>query len=215
MNAVLTSTLSLLLLASPAHADGHFMKLALEKKDLWATFTTTRGDVVVHLLSKEAPKTVANFVGLAEGEKAATDDKGVTSQKRFYDNTIFHRIIAGFMVQGGDPTGTGHGNPGFTFEDELQSGRAFDKVGLLAMANRGPATNGSQFFITVSTPGHLNGKHTIFGEVVAGYDVIDAISKVGVGQNSRPLQEVRLLKITIAEKAPTPKLTVPPKKAKK
>ncbi len=202
MNAVLTSTLGLLLFAGTANADGHFMKLALDKKELWATLSTSQGDVVVHLLSKEAPNTVANFVGLAEGEKEAADDKGVTSKKRLYDNTVFHRVIAGFMIQGGDPTGTGRGNPGFTFGDEFQSGHAFDKVGLLAMANRGPATNGSQFFITVSTPTHLNGKHTIFGEVVSGYDVVDAISKVGVGMNSRPLTEVKLLKVTIAEKAP-------------
>ena len=213
MKAALTSTLSLLLLASAAHADGRFMKLAQDKKDLWATLTTSQGDVVVHLFSKDAPKTVANFVGLAESEKEATDDKSVTSKKRLYDNTIFHRIIEGFMIQGGDPTGTGHGSPGFTFEDEFATGRKFDRVGLLAMANRGPATNGSQFFITVSTPTHLNGKHTIFGEVVSGYDVVEAISKVSVGMGSRPLQEVKLLKVVISEKQP--RLAAPAKKEKK
>ncbi len=213
MKAALPSTLCLLLFASTVHADGRFMKLAQDKRDLWATLTTSQGDVVVHLFSKDAPKTVANFVGLAEGEKEATDDKGVTTKKRLYDSTVFHRIIEGFMIQGGDPTGTGHGSPGFTFEDEFASGRKFDRVGLLAMANRGPATNGSQFFITVSTPTHLNGKHTIFGEVVSGYDVVDAISKVSVGMGSRPLQEVKLIKVVISDKQP--KLAAPMKKEKK
>ncbi len=213
MTAVLT--LGLLLAAAPAApsganansaaapGDGPFTKLALDKKDLWATISTSMGDVVVRLLTKEAPKTVANFVGLAEGEKEFTDEAtGAKVKRRMFDNTVFHRVIAGFMVQGGDPTGTGHGNPGYTFEDEFQSGRKFDKVGLLAMANRGPNTNGSQFFITVSLPAHLNGKHTIFGEVISGYDVVSAISVVKTGYANRPLEDVKVLKVTITDKAP-------------
>ncbi len=201
MNAALISTLGLMLMAG-APDSGRFTKLALDKRDLWATFNTSAGDVVVRLLSKEAPKTVANFVGLAEAERASEDEKGVTERRRYYDNTAFHRVIADFMVQGGDPSGTGHGSPGYTFEDEFESGHKFDKVGLLAMANRGPATNGGQFFITVSTPAHLNGKHTIFGEVISGYDVVKAISITPVGKGSRPVSDVKVLKVTISEKAP-------------
>jgi peptidyl-prolyl cis-trans isomerase A (cyclophilin A) len=126
-----------------------------------ATFETNKGTIVVKLFSKEAPKTVANFVGLAAGEKEWTDPKDNKKKKvPLYNGTEFHRVIPNFMIQGGDPEGTGRGQPGFTIEDEFQSGRKFDKKGLLAMANRGPNTNGSQFFITTSTPTHLNGKHT-------------------------------------------------------
>src|SRR6476659_8497260 len=127
-----------------------------------ATLHTNHGPIEIELHDAEAPKTVANFTKLA-GEG-------------FYDGLVFHRIITDFMIQGGDPTGTGSGGPGYSFEDEFKSGRGFDKVGLPAMANRGPATTGSQFFITTSTPTYLNGKHTIFGEVVAGYNVVDEIS---------------------------------------
>jgi len=204
MNAVLTSTLGLLMLATSAHADGRFMKLAHDKKDLWATIATSKGEVVVRLLSKEAPIAVANFVGLAEGEKEFKDEQGNPVRRRLYDNTVFHRVMADFMIQGGDPTGTGHGNPGYVFEDEFSSGRLFSKPGLLAMANRGPKTNGSQFFITVSKPSHLNGKHTIFGEVISGYDVVTAISTVKTGRYDRPVEEVKISSVTISDKAPKP-----------
>jgi peptidyl-prolyl cis-trans isomerase B (cyclophilin B) len=131
-------------------------------KSYTATMETSAGTLVLDLFAADAPMTVNNFVFLA--------------REGFYDGTTFHRVIPDFMAQGGDPTGTGSGGPGYSFEDEFKSGRGFDKVGLLAMANRGPATNGSQFFITTSTPTYLNGKHTIFGEVIAGYDVAVTIS---------------------------------------
>jgi peptidyl-prolyl cis-trans isomerase A (cyclophilin A) len=152
-------------------------------KDLHATFKTSMGDIVVKLLPKEAPKTVENFVGLATGEKEWTDPRtGKKTNARLYDGTIFHRVIADFMIQGGDPLGQGIGGPGYKFEDEFKSGLRFDKPGLLAMANAGPNTNGSQFFITeVATP-HLNNRHTIFGEVVKGFDLVPKIARAGNGK---------------------------------
>ncbi len=168
----------------------------------FATLKTNMGSVTVKLYPQDAPKTVKNFVGLATGEKEwrnpATGEtkKGVS----LYAGTIFHRVIPGFMIQGGDPLGTGTGDPGYRFEDEVQSGRTFDRVGLLAMANAGPGTNGSQFFITTSTPTYLNGKHTIFGEVIKGYEVVEAISKVPRGQADRPVQPVVIENITVSDK---------------
>jgi peptidyl-prolyl cis-trans isomerase A (cyclophilin A) len=151
--------------------------------DLYATFKTSMGDIVVKLLSKDAPKTVENFVGLATGEKEWTDPRtGKKTNARLYDGTLFHRVIADFMIQGGDPLGQGIGGPGYKFEDEFKSGRRFEKPGLLAMANAGPNTNGSQFFITeVPTP-HLNNRHTIFGEVVKGFDLVPKIARAGNGK---------------------------------
>ncbi len=196
--------LPLVLLSLPAFADGKFMKEAAEGKDLWATMQTTKGTIVLHLFSKDAPKTVANFVGLATGEKEWTDPTSGQKQtnKPLYDGTIFHRVIPNFMIQGGDPTGTGRGDPGYRFEDEFQSGRSFEKKGLLAMANAGPNTNGSQFFITTSTPQHLNGKHTIFGEVISGYDVVEAIGNADRGPRDRPNTDIKIVKLTITDKAP-------------
>jgi peptidyl-prolyl cis-trans isomerase A (cyclophilin A) len=195
MNAL---TLALTLMSSAAaFADGKFMKLASEGKDLWATFNTSEGTYVVRLFAKDAPKTVANFVGLATGEKEWKGGKGA-----LYPNTICHRIIPGFMIQCGDPTGTGRGDPGYRFEDEFQSGRKFDKPGLLAMANAGPNTNGSQFFVTVSTPSHLTNRHTIFGEVVSGYDVVEKTSKVQTGPGDKPVKDVVIKSIEISDKAP-------------
>jgi peptidyl-prolyl cis-trans isomerase A (cyclophilin A) len=180
-----------------------WMARAEAGKDIWATLKTSQGTIVVKLFSKEAPKTVANFVGLASGEKEWTDPRDNQKKKTpLYDGTEFHRVIPDFMIQGGDPAGTGRGQPGFTFEDEFQSGRKFDKKGLLAMANRGPNTNGSQFFITVSTPHHLDGKHTIFGEVVSGYPVVEAISKVKTLPGNRPADPVVLQSVTLSEKVP-------------
>jgi peptidyl-prolyl cis-trans isomerase A (cyclophilin A) len=172
-------------------------------KDLWATLKTSKGTIVVKLFSKDAPKTVANFVGLATGEKEWIDPRD-NQRKRtpLYDGTEFHRVIPDFMIQGGDPTGTGRGSPGFTFGDEFQSGRKFDKKGILAMANRGPETNGSQFFITTSTPHHLDGKHTIFGEVISGYPVVEAISQVKTMMGSRPADPVNLVSVTVSDKPP-------------
>ena len=185
---------------------GKWMARAQAGKDIWATLQTSKGTIVVKLFSKQAPKTVANFVGLAAGEKEWTDPRDNQKKKTpLYNGTEFHRVIPNFMIQGGDPTGTGRGQPGFTFEDEFQSGRKFDKKGLLAMANRGPNTNGSQFFITTSTPTHLDGKHTIFGEVVSGYPVVEAIAQVKTMSGNRPVEPVVLQSVTLSEKAPPTK----------
>jgi peptidyl-prolyl cis-trans isomerase A (cyclophilin A) len=188
-----------LLLAGAAYAgpaQGKFTLRALEGQDLYATITTPHGDIVIRFFPKDAPKTVANFVGLAAGEKEFVDPATQKPTKRpFYDGLTFHRIIDGFMIQGGDPEGTGRGGPGYTFEDEFKSGRAFDKPGLLAMANRGPNTNGSQFFITTSTPSHLNNRHTIFGEVISGYEVVETIGRMSG-------QKVAITKVVVSEKAP-------------
>jgi peptidyl-prolyl cis-trans isomerase A (cyclophilin A) len=150
--------------------------------DLYAVFQTSEGNIVVKLFEKDAPKTVANFVGLATGKKEWRDPRsGQKSNAPLYDGTLFHRVIPQFMIQGGDPLGTGTGDPGYRFEDEFQSGRRFDKPGLLAMANAGPNTNGSQFFITeVPTP-HLNNRHTIFGEAVKGGELVPRIARKGNG----------------------------------
>jgi peptidyl-prolyl cis-trans isomerase A (cyclophilin A) len=188
---------------TPLAAGGPWMSKAEAGKDLWATFKTSKGLIVVKLFSKDAPKTVANFVGLATGEKEWVDPRDNQRKKTpLYDGSEFHRVIPNFMIQGGDPTGTGRGQPGFTFEDELRSGRKFDKKGTLAMANRGPDTNGSQFFITTSTPHHLDGKHTIFGEVVSGYPVVEAISEVKTMMGNRPVDPVTLISVTVSDKAP-------------
>jgi peptidyl-prolyl cis-trans isomerase A (cyclophilin A) len=149
--------------------------------DLYATFKTSLGDIVVQLFPKDAPLTVENFVGLATGEKEWTDpktEKKVTGRP-LYDNTVFHRVIPDFMIQGGDPLGRGTGGPGFKFKDEFQSGRSFDKPGILAMANSGPNTNGSQFFITEVLTRWLDNKHTIFGEVVSGFELVGKIVEAG------------------------------------
>jgi peptidyl-prolyl cis-trans isomerase A (cyclophilin A) len=161
--------------------------------DLYAIFQTSRGNIVVKLFEKEAPKTVANFVGLAKGSQEWIDPRtGQKSKAKLYDGTSFHRVIPQFMIQGGDPLGTGTGGPGYRFEDEFQSGRKFDRPGLLAMANAGPNTNGSQFFITeVPTP-HLNNRHTIFGEVVKGQDLVPQIARAGNAQTK--LDHVEILR---------------------
>ena len=166
--------------------------------DLYAIFQTSRGNIVVKLHEKEAPKTIANFVGLATGKQEWVDPRtGQKSKARLYDGTSFHRVIPQFMIQGGDPLGTGTGGPGYKFEDEFQGGRKFDKPGLLAMANAGPNTNGSQFFITeVPTP-HLNNRHTIFGEVVKGFELVPQIARAG--NATTQLQKVE---ITRSDKAP-------------
>jgi peptidyl-prolyl cis-trans isomerase A (cyclophilin A) len=166
-----------------------------------AIIHTSLGDIVVNLFGNHAPKTVKNFVGLATGEQAWThpetgEDK---TGKPLYDGTIFHRCIKDFMVQGGDPLGRGTGGPGYRFEDEFGSGRKFDKPGLLAMANAGPNTNGSQFFITVAATSWLNNKHTIFGEVVSGYEIVQRVAnEIPKGSNDKPKTDVKINKLTIA-----------------
>jgi peptidyl-prolyl cis-trans isomerase A (cyclophilin A) len=158
------------------------------------------GSIRVRLIADHAPKTVENFIGLATGSKSwRHPGDGKERTEPLYDGTIFHRVIPGFMIQGGDPLGTGTGGPGYKFEDETASGPSFDKPGLLAMANAGPNTNGSQFFITqVPTP-HLNGNHTIFGEVVEGRDVIDKIVAEPRGAGDRPKNDIVLERVEIGE----------------
>lgn|SRR5690348_11548187 len=154
---------------------------------LYATFETSQGDIVCRLFEKEAPKTVANFVGLADGTKEFTDAKTSQKAKRpFYDNLAFHRVIPKFMIQGGCPLSTGTGGPGYKFEDEFHSSLRHDKPGKLSMANSGPNTNGSQFFITVAATPWLDNRHTIFGEVIEGQDVANAISNVNRDSSDRP-----------------------------
>jgi len=165
----------------------------------FATLKTTIGDIRVKLMPETAPKTVENFVGLATGKKEWKDPRsGEKKSEPLYDGTIFHRVIKDFMIQGGDPLGTGTGGPGYQFEDETKGGPSFDKPGLLAMANAGPNTNGSQFFITeVATP-WLTGKHTIFGEVVDGFDVVQKIAKSKT-RNDRPDPPVTLDTVEISD----------------
>jgi len=165
---------------------------------LTATLRTNRGPVVVRLYPDQAPKTVRNFVELAEGTKEWTDPKTrQTSNDRLYDGTIFHRVIPDFMIQGGDPLGTGTGGPGYRFGDEFHPDLSFDRPYLLAMANAGPGTNGSQFFITTVPTPWLNGKHTIFGEVIEGSGVVDEISRVQTSRGDRPVSDVVLESVEI------------------
>ena len=163
-----------------------------------ATLVTTQGTVTVRLFPDYAPKTVRNFVELAEGGREWIDPRtGARSKGKLYDGTIFHRVIAGFMIQGGDPLGQGTGGPGYEFDDEIHPDKRFDKPYLLAMANAGPGTNGSQFFITTVPTPWLNGKHTIFGEVISGADVVENISRVQTVPGDKPVQDVVLQSVTI------------------
>ncbi len=165
-----------------------------------ATLHTNHGDILINLFKDQAPKTVANFVGLAEGTKEYTDpESGRATTGNFYDGVTFHRVISGFMIQGGDPLGTGTGGPGYTFADEIHPELQFNRPYLLAMANAGPGTNGSQFFITVGPTPHLNRKHTIFGEVAdqASRDTVEAIAGVRTGRNDRPVEPVVISSVDI------------------
>ncbi len=166
-----------------------------------ATFVTNRGSFTVQLMPDHAPNTVANFIGLATGTKEwKNPGDGQTTSESLYAGTVFHRVIDGFMIQGGDPEGTGMGGPGYRFDDECPpDGPSFDRPGLLAMANAGPGTNGSQFFVTVAPAVWLTGKHTIFGEVTEGYDVVEAIGKVPTGNMDRPAEDVVLERVEITE----------------
>lgn len=168
---------------------------------LYAVLETSRGEIEIRLFQDEAPKTVENFVGLAKGEKGRTDAEAKPSANRpFYDGTLFHRVIPEFMIQGGDPTGTGSGGPGYSFADELHPGRGFSKPGMVAMANTGPDSNGSQFFITLSPTPWLDNRHTIFGEVVRGMEVAAAIAASPRGDADRPIQDQILKKVRIEER---------------
>ena len=165
----------------------------------YAIFSTSEGDIVCRLFEKDAPKTVQNFTDLAEGKREWTHPTtGKKSKDRLYDGTIFHRVIPGFMIQGGDPAGTGFGGPGYQFEDETRgSAHKFDKAGKLAMANAGPNTNGSQFFITLAPTTWLTGKHTIFGEVLQGQDVAEKIVNVPRNRQDKPNQDVVVKSVAI------------------
>ena len=156
--------------------------------ETYAVFDTTEGSFKVKLYADKAPRTVENFVSLAEGTKTGNP---------FYNGTIFHRVIPGFMIQGGDPTGTGRGGPGYKFEDEFHPSLKHDKHGYLSMANAGPNTNGSQFFVTVAPTPWLDNRHSIFGEVTEGYDVVEKISKVARSREDRPLEEVKINSVKI------------------
>jgi peptidyl-prolyl cis-trans isomerase A (cyclophilin A) len=167
-----------------------------------ATLHTNHGDIIVELFPNHAPKTVANFVELASGKREWVDPRtGEKSSANLYDGTVFHRVISGFMIQGGDPLGTGTGGPGYRFADEFHPELNFDRPYLLAMANSGPGTNGSQFFITVAPTTWLNRKHSIFGEVIdaASQAVVDKIATTKTGSGDRPVQAVVIESVTITE----------------
>ena len=165
----------------------------------YAVFNTSEGQIVARLFEKDAPKTVANFVELAEGKREWTHPVGNKKSKdKLYDGTIFHRVIPDFMIQGGDPAGNGMGGPGYRFEDETKgSPHKFNVPGKLAMANAGPNTNGSQFFITVAATDWLTGKHTIFGEVVEGQNVVEKISRVARNSQDKPNKPVVIESLVI------------------
>jgi peptidyl-prolyl cis-trans isomerase A (cyclophilin A) len=167
-----------------------------------ATLHTNHGDIVLNLFGDQAPKTVDNFVGLASGTKEYTDpETGAKTTGKFYDGLTFHRIMDGFMIQGGCPLGTGTGGPGYKFADEFHPELMFSKPYLLAMANAGPGTNGSQFFITLGPTPHLNRRHTIFGEVAdqSSRDVVDEIGHVRTGFNDKPTKPVVIESVDISE----------------
>ncbi len=173
----------------------------MTNKTATATLHTNRGDIVIELFGNHAPATVANFVGLADGSKEySTENASGEKSGPFYDGAVFHRVIDGFMIQGGDPTGTGRGGPGYMFADEFHPELRFDRPYLLAMANAGPGTNGSQFFITVGPTPHLNNRHTIFGEVVdaESQKVVDAIASTATDRMDRPVDPVMIESVTIA-----------------
>jgi peptidyl-prolyl cis-trans isomerase A (cyclophilin A) len=163
-----------------------------------ATFDTSAGTFKVRLFDDQAPKTVANFVGLATGSKEWTDPAtGKPASRPFYDGLIFHRVIDGFMLQGGCPEGSGRGGPGYKFADEFGPGLKHDRPGLLSMANAGPNTNGSQFFVTLVPTPWLDNRHAIFGEVVDGMDVVNAIGKTPTGPQDRPVKDITINKVTV------------------
>ncbi len=172
---------------------------------LTATLQTSEGTIVLRLFPDHAPKTVSNFVELAEGGREWTDPQTRrNTTDKLYDGTVFHRVIPNFMIQGGDPLGTGTGGPGYKFGDEFHPDLSFDRPYLLAMANAGPGTNGSQFFITTVPTPWLNRKHTIFGEVIEGADVVDRISQVKTQGSDRPVTDVVLESITVTRSDDTP-----------
>ena len=169
---------------------------------LYAHFTTSEGNFTARLFDAETPNTVANFAGLAEGSKEWTDPRsGRKVKERYFDGTVFHRIIEGFMIQGGDPLGQGTGGPGYTFADEFSPKLRHAKAGILSMANRGPNTNGGQFFITLAATPWLDDKHTVFGEVVEGMDVVKKIGSTATSKpGDRPVTPITIESLTIEKK---------------
>ena len=168
---------------------------------VYAEFVTSEGNFTIRLFDQEVPNTVANFVGLAEGTKEWTDPR--TNQKvkqPYYDGIIFHRVIDGFMIQGGDPLGQGYGGPGYKFADEFHPSLRHSKPGILSMANAGPNTNGGQFFITLGPTPHLDNKHSVFGEVESGMDVVRKIGSTRVGPRDRPVKDVVIQTVKIERK---------------
>ena len=165
---------------------------------VYAEFITSEGNFTVRLFDEEAPNTVANFVGLAEGTREWTDPR--TNRKvtaPYYDGGVFHRVIDGFMIQGGDPLGQGIGGPGYTFGDEFHPGLRHNRAGILSMANRGPNTNGGQFFITLGPTPHLDDRHSIFGEVTEGMDVVRRIGSTKTGDRDRPVKDIVIQTVKI------------------
>ena len=169
--------------------------------ELTATLHTTEGDIEVELYDERAPRTVENFVGLATGDQPWTDPEtgDEVEGEPLYDDVLFHRIIDGFMIQGGDPTGTGRGGPGYQFDDEFHDELTHDGPGVLSMANSGPNTNGSQFFITLDAQPHLDGRHAVFGKVTDGMDVVRDIGNADTDANDRPAEDILLESVTVHE----------------
>lgn len=184
--------------ASSKEAAVSTQTITKETKRMNAVIETSQGNITIELFPDQAPVTVANFVGLAEGTKEFRDAKtGEKVRRKFYDGLTFHRVIPDFMIQGGCPIGRGTGGPGYSFEDEIVPSLKFDKPGRLAMANSGPNTNGSQFFITEAATPWLNGNHTIFGQVISGMDVVKKIARTEVDFSDNPVNPVVIKRITI------------------
>jgi peptidyl-prolyl cis-trans isomerase A (cyclophilin A) len=187
--------------ADSVKADKKEEKAKPKGKQMIAVMETSMGTFKVKLFNEESPKTVENFVGLAEGTTEWTDPKsGKKEKKPMYNGTIFHRVIPNFMLQGGDPAGNGTGGPGFKIKDEFNAKLKHSKPGILSMANAGPDTGGSQFFVTVAATPWLDGKHAIFGEVVEGYDIVEKISKTKTGPGDKPVENVVLKSVKIERK---------------
>jgi len=195
MRTVLLLMTTVSMLASAAGKDTSNKK---KGTPMFATFTTNQGTFKVKLFGDKAPKTVENFVGLAEGTKEWTDPKTNKKEKKpLYNGTVFHRVIKGFMIQGGDPLGNGTGGPGYQFGDEFSADLTHSKPGILSMANAGPGTNGSQFFVTVAATPWLDNRHTVFGEVVEGMDVVNKISTTKTGPGDKPVEPITIQSIKI------------------
>lgn len=190
--------LAFALMAFSFHSEAKNKSANKGKKDMIAVFETNKGTFKVKLYADKAPKTVENFVGLATGTKEWTDPKtGKGTKKPFFDGLTFHRVIPNFMIQGGCPLGTGTGGPGYRFEDEFHPELKHNKPGLLSMANAGPNTNGSQFFVTVAATPWLDNRHTIFGEVIENMDLVYDISKVRTGAMDKPVEPIVINKLTV------------------